>query len=214
MVAGRSAGALPAEDFARLEGVLLAAQRRGFLGPGPVSIHVERAIDLAAAVPVPPRRALDLGSGAGVPGLPLALLWPRSTWFLLDGSTTRAALLEGTVEQLRVGGRVKVLACRAEEAGRGELRGSLDLVVARSFAGPAVTAECASPFLKVGGLLVVAEPPGGDRTRWDPDGLARLGLELGETGAGPTSHQTLRQVTPCPERYPRRVGVPAKRPLF
>lgn len=190
------------------------AQHLGFLGPGPITTHIERAVDLAAAFDVPREQALDLGSGAGVPGLPLALLWADTRWVLLDGSVTRASFLERAVNELQIGERVAVLGSRAEETARGELRGSFDLVVARSFAGPAVTAECGSPFLKVGGLLVVAEPPGGDPGRWDPAGLAKLGLELGMARSRPTAFQALVQVSPCPERYPRRVGVPAKRPLF
>ena len=190
------------------------AQNFGFLGPGAITTHIDRAIDLAAALDVPPQQALDLGSGAGVPGLPLALLWAETRWVLLDGSATRASFLERAVTELQIGERVSVLGSRAEEAARGELRGAFDLVVARSFAGPAVTAECGSPFLKVGGLLVVAEPPGGDPGRWDRSGLAELGLEPGMARTRPTAFQTLVQVSPCPERYPRRVGVPAKRPLF
>lgn len=190
------------------------AQRLGFLGPGPITTHIERAIDLAAALDVPPQQALDLGSGAGVPGLPLALLWAETRWVLLDGSVTRASFLARSVTELQIGERVAVVESRAEEAARGGLRGAFDLVVARSFGGPAVTAECGSPFLKVGGLLVVAEPPGGDPGRWDSPGLAELGLEPGVARTRPTAFQSLVQVSPCPDRYPRRVGVPAKRPLF
>ena len=86
--------------------------------------------------------------------------------------------------------------------------------MARSFAGPAVTAECGSPFLRVGGRLIVAEPPGCTPERWDPSALAELGLRLEGASTGPTSYQSLVQVALCPQRYPRRVGIPAKRPLF
>ena len=149
-----------------------------------------------------------------MPGLPLAALWRGSEWVLLDGSIRRCAFLEEAVSDLTLEGRVRVVCSRAEEAGRSELRGGFDLAVARSFAPPAVTAECGSPFLELGGLLVVAEPPGGSPQRWDPDGVAQLGMELGAVSASPTAYQVLRQVRPCPSRYPRRVGIPAKRPLF
>lgn len=184
------------------------------MGPGAVEQHVDRALDLAVAVPRPPGRALDLGSGGGVPGLPLAMLWSESAWLLLDGSTRRCSFLEEAVSELELGDRATVLAERAEVAGRTELRATFDLVVARSFAAPAVTAECGSPFIKAGGRLLVAEPPGGDPERWNQAALAELGLELVAGAAGPTSHQSLIQVSLCPERYPRRVGIPAKRPLF
>jgi 16S rRNA (guanine527-N7)-methyltransferase len=142
------------------------------------------------------------------------MLWPESEWLLLDGSVKRCSFLEDALVQLELGGRATVLAERAEVAGRTALRATFDLVVARSFAAPAVTAECGSPFLRAGGRLLVAEPPGGDPERWDQVALAELGLELVAGPAGPTSHQSLIQASLCPERYPRRVGVPAKRPLF
>ncbi len=92
------------------------------------------------------------------------------------------------------------------------LRGQFDLVVARSFGKPAVTAECAAGFLHVGGFLVVSEPPDvTDETRWEPEGLAELGLEDSGQQVG---CQVMRAVSLCPERFPRRVGIPAKRPLF
>jgi 16S rRNA (guanine527-N7)-methyltransferase len=192
----------------------VAAQRRGFIGPGPIDPHIERAFDLAGAFECAPATALDLGSGGGLPGLPLATVWPATRWILLDGSRTRAEFLRHAVAELGLANRVEVVGERAEVAGRSGLRGKFDCVVARSFAGPASTAECGSPFLRVGGRLVVAEPPGGDPERWDAQGLALLGLEVGERGSGRTAYQVLRQATPCPDRFPRRVGVPTKRPLF
>ncbi len=169
---------------------------------------------MAAGLEVTPATVLDLGSGGGLPGLPLAMVWPASHWVLLDGSQTRAEFLQHAVTTLGLTDRVLVVGERAEVAGRGELRGTFDCVVARSFAGPAPTAECGAPFLRVGGSLVVAEPPGGEPQRWDPQGLALLGLQIGLRVVGRTAYQVLRQDTPCPDRFPRRVGVPTKRPLF
>ena len=194
--------------------VLLDAQGRGFIGPGPIEPHVTRALQMVSGLPVPPGRALDLGSGGGLPGLPLILAWPDSCWILLEGGTTRASFLAEAVERLGIQDRVSVLAERAEEAGRGNLRGSMDLVVARSFGPPGVTAECGAPFLRVGGILLVAEPPGGTPRRWDLEGLHKLGLKLGLSISQPTAVQHLELEQLCPPAYPRRVGIPAKRPLF
>jgi 16S rRNA (guanine527-N7)-methyltransferase len=66
----------------------------------------------------------------------------------------------------------------------------------------------------VGGRLVVAEPPEAAPDRWDADGLAQLGLTLGPRRDVPSAMQLLVQVRLCPDRFPRRTGVPAKRPLF
>ena len=215
--------------FGALLVVLEQARSLGFLGPGPVESHVERALDGLSLIPDSTARALDLGSGGGVPGLPLALARPELVWVLLDGSVKRAEFLGHAVEELGLAGRVEVRAARAEEAGREPgCRGGFDLVTARSFGPPAVTAECAAPFLRVGGTLVVAEPPGmsgpagavGARAlwaageRWPADGLGEFGLEPVEAVKEPSAFQLLRQVSTCPDRYPRRVGIPAKRPRF
>lgn len=161
-----------------------------------------------------PDLALDLGSGGGLPGLPLALAWPETRWVLIEGGSRRADFLREATETLDLGDRVIVVSQRAEEAGHGGLRGSVDCVVARSFGAPAVTAECAAAFLRVGGYLIVSEPPGGDPNRWEHAGLALLGMRPGRVGVGPTSFQVIDQVSPCPDRFPRRTGLPSKRPLF
>jgi 16S rRNA (guanine527-N7)-methyltransferase len=195
--------------------VLEQARDLGFLGPGPVEPHIEHALVFTAAVPEPPEQALDLGSGGGVPGLVLALHWQASRWTLLDAGQRRTAFLHSAVAELALTGRVEVLAGRAETAGRiPEQRGAYDLVVARSFGRPAVTAECAAPFLQVGGLLVVSEPPAPAADRWPKKPLAELGLEPAHPVEGPPHFQILKQRAPCPDQYPRRIGVPGKRPLW
>lgn len=201
--------------FGALLAVLERARELGFLGPGPLEPHVARALDALPLIPSGACRALDLGSGGGLPGLPLALACPRLEWVLLEGSVTRGRYLSTAVASLGMADRVEVVAARAEEAGRRPgMRAGFDLVVARSFGPPAVTAECGAPFLQVNGQLVVAEPPGGATGRWSEEGLGLLGMRLGEAVSEPSSFQVLVQDRLCPDRYPRRVGVPAKRPLF
>ncbi len=199
------------------------ARRLGLLGPGPVLPHLDHALGFGTAALGADMASsgwagagLDLGSGAGLPGLPLALVWPDSHWTLVDAGERRVEFLLGAVAALGVGDRVEVVEGRAEElAHDGRLRGGFDLVVARGFGPPAVTAECGAGFLAVGGQLVVSEPPGGRPDRWPATGLAPLGLELaGNVDTDGASYQVLRQGTPCPARYPRRTGIPTKRPLF
>lgn len=188
------------------------------LGPPPVSEHLAHAEGFLTAIADPTRvgRALDLGSGGGVPGLVLALAWPGTTWTLLEAGHRRCVFLEAAVAELDLGGRVIVVEDRAEVTGRDPAhRGQYDLVTARSFGAPPVTAECAAPFLAVGGKLLVSEPPTPQATRWPAAGLATLGLAA--TSEAPRTSpgvQVIRQVEPCPDRYPRRMGVPAKRPLW
>ncbi len=149
-----------------------------------------------------------------MPGLILALRWPSSLWALLDASIRRTEFLRQAVTTLGIEDRVEVVTTRAEEAGRDPARrGVADLVVARSFGPAAVTAECAAPLLRVGGELVVAEPPGGAPDRWPVAGLLELGLKADGRTVEPAL-QHLGQVSSCPDRYPRRTGIPEKRPLF
>jgi 16S rRNA (guanine527-N7)-methyltransferase len=134
---------------------------------------------------------------------------------LIDANARRAAFLREAVGALDLSHRVEVLGQRAEEAGRdSNHRGKADLVVARSFGPPAVTAECAAPFLCTDGFLIVAEPPGGPPGRWPAGPLALLGLVSDQHQNAPVALQRLRQAHPCPTRYPRRPGIPAKRPLY
>ncbi len=210
----RSSPDLSLEQFAHLTAVLEKAKHRGFLGPGPVGSHIEHALPILTLLSVDSREALDLGSGGGVPGLVLALARPAIHWTLLDGSVTRSSFLLHAVEDLDLSHRVKVTSLRAEDAARTALRGTFDTVTSRSFGAPAVTAECGSPFLAPGGRLIVAEPPDGASSRWPLEGLERLGMALGVRVTSPSTFQVLEQVVPCGNRYPRRTGIPAKRPLF
>jgi len=85
---------------------------------------------------------VDLGSGGGVPGLVLAAVWTGSTVYLIETMGRRAAFLSRSVGTLDLN-LVHVIPGRAEEAGRDPaLRGTFDLVTARGFGPPAVTAEC------------------------------------------------------------------------
>lgn len=198
-----------------LAALLHEARSLGFLGPRPVDDHLRHA---AAFARVPSVRAasfgVDLGSGGGIPGLVLACAFPASRWILLDANHRRTAFLRRAVSALELGDRVGVLTGRAENVAHDENhRSRYDLVVSRAFGPPAVVAECAAPFLTVEGHLVVSEPPE-ETARWSLDDLGTLGLAWDELYPGPPRLACMVQVEPCPRRFPRRVGVPSKRPLW
>lgn len=196
------------------EGLLEQLERSralGFLGPGPVEAHVAHSSAFVDALVGVEGRVVDLGSGGGVPGLVVALARPDLDVVLVDAMGKRCRFLETAVAAL--GLTASVVEGRAEVVGRGPLRGTARAVLARSFGPPAVTAECAAPLLSLGGVLVVSEPPVGP-ARWPSDGVAQLGLAIGRRTSGSPNLQLLELVEPCLERYPRRDGMPAKRPLF
>ena len=146
-----------------------------------------------------------------MPGLALAVAWPASRWVLLDANARRTAFLEVAIGELELSDRVSTVCDRAEVAARASAwRGEFDLVVARSFGSPAVTAECAVGFLRPRGLLVVSEPPM-EIDRWPQLPLTELGLvDQGRIGGV----RVLSLTSAVPDRFPRRVGIPTKRPLW
>jgi 16S rRNA (guanine527-N7)-methyltransferase len=191
---------------------LSRARTLGFLGPGPVEDHVHHTAGFLRALGGATGTVLDLGSGGGVPGLVIGVARPDLHMVLVDATAKRCRFLESAVADL--GLDAVVVEGRAESVAHGELRGSADAVVARSFGPPATTAECAAPLLQVGGVLVVSEPPEPLAERWPAEGVALVGLALEDSPATSPRVQILRQVRTCPARYPRRDGLPAKRPLF
>lgn len=171
--------------------------------------------------PGAPRRIADLGAGAGFPGVPMRLAEPALALTLVEAHGRRARFLEALVEALTLGD-ARVVAARAEDAGRDPaLREQFDVVVARALAPLAVLVEYALPLLRPGGVL--AAPKGSradDELRAAANAIAALGgiveapraLPL-PPGAPPQTVLLVRRSGPLDARYPRRAGVPAKRPL-
>jgi len=199
----------------------------GLLGGSDLDAQIEHAFGFVHAferfLGHPPLSVLDLGSGGGVPGLVLQEAWPDSEVVLLDASERRAEFLRLALARRPLAGRdeagsVVVVRGRAEEVARDvRYREHFEAVSSRSFGRPAVVAECGAPFLTTGGLLVVSEPPDTDeRSRWPEAGLAEVGLGPGEAVRvdGRFNYRVLPKRGSTPERYPRRDGTPAKRPLF
>lgn len=200
--------------------VLNRAREYGYLGPGPITTHLGHARGFGAAFMASfdarPESFCDLGTGGGVPGLVLAVLWPESKGLLVESMKRRAASLREAIGALGLGARIEVAEGRAEEfAHAPAFRERFELVTARSFAEPAVTAEIGSAFVAVGGTLIVSEPPDPDPRRWPTDGLAALGLaEATRITNASGTFAVIRKISPAPSDRPRGVGKPGKRPLW
>jgi 16S rRNA (guanine527-N7)-methyltransferase len=173
---------------------------------------------LEAVLGGPPSSVIDLGTGGGVPGLVLVSCWPNTHVVLMDASERRTLFLQETLDGWPGGSGAEVIRGRAEELGRlAGLRERCEAVTSRSFGIPALTAECGSSFLAPQGAMVVSEPPDGQpEDRWPDEGLVLVGLQPVGTSrvAGRFGYQVLRKVNKIDDRFPRRVGIPAKRPLF
>lgn len=164
------------------------------------------------------RQIADIGSGAGFPGLPLAIALPEASVHLVESTARKCEFLRAAVAATQAK-NVVVIEARAEEwAGVG---GGFDLVTARALAPLPVVAEYAAPLLRLGGALVAW------RGRPDEEAESRAAAAAAELGLKPdpprrvvpyraAQHRYLHlmsKVSPTPERFPRRPGMAVKRPL-
>lgn len=168
-----------------------------------------------------PATLVDLGSGAGFPGLPLAIAEPALRVALIESHGRRAQFLATVVDALGLA-NVQVVHARAEQAGHDPaLRGTFDVATARAVASLAVLVEYALPLLRPGGVLAA---PKGSRAVAELAEAAHAIAMLGghaepsvplalPPDAPPQQVLMVRRTGPLDARYPRRAGMPEKRPL-
>ena len=166
-------------------------------------------------------RLIDVGAGAGLPGLALKLAFPGVHLTLVDSVGKKTAFLRHLVETLALED-VEVITARAEELGqKPEQRQSFDLALARGLAKMPALLEYTLPFCKVGGKVVAWKHGGiAEEIASARDALRILGGRSWEAYSvevtGLTDNRILivtEKVRPTPDEYPRRTGVPAKQPL-
>jgi 16S rRNA (guanine527-N7)-methyltransferase len=191
-----------------------AVQRRHFLEPLALLVALEEMGPLADT-------AIDIGSGAGFPGLPIKIARPGLALTLLEAHRRRAAFLQRLIQRLGLK-NVAVINSRAEELAHDPAhREAYELALARAVAPLPVLIELALPFLKIGGLL--AAPKGSGARREAQQAVAALRtcgglleslhpLDILGAETAPTL-VVMRKTSSTPERFPRRPGIPAKRPL-
>ena len=164
--------------------------------------------------------AVDVGSGAGFPGIPLSIMLPRVRFTLIDALGKRVDFLRSVIDAL--GLNAVALHLRAEDAARRpELREAFDLATARAVAPMNVLCEYLLPFVRVGGRVLALKGPGlEDELARAGNAAALLGGEVErvvplEIPGRDWDHRAvwLRKRAPTPDRYPRRAGVAEKRPL-
>lgn len=167
-------------------------------------------------------RVADIGSGGGFPGLVLAAARPRAICTLVESVGKRAAFLELAARDLGLH-NVSVLALRAEQAGRDPAhRETYDLVVSRAVAPLPVLFEYCLPLARVGGHAIFHKGPGVMEELAESDrALETLAGRIATTrslslplGMGERVLVVVDKLAPTPARYPRRAGVPSKRPLL
>jgi 16S rRNA (guanine527-N7)-methyltransferase len=161
---------------------------------------------LAAAHLLEGGPVVDVGSGGGSPGIPLAAARPELHFDLLESVRKKCDFLGRWVEQFA---NVSVVCARAEDHARGAGRDAYGTAVARALAPPPVAAEWCLPLLRPGGRAVLFVGPSAD-----PDAVVKAAREIaGELEESPAGFLLLRKAGPTPDRFPRRPGVARKRPL-
>lgn len=166
-----------------------------------------------------PGRVVDVGSGGGFPGMVFAVLLPSVEVHLVEPLQKRARLLRDVAGELELA-NVVVHPLRAEEAGRGQLRDSGDVVTARAVAELRELLEYTAPLARAGGILAL---PKGSGAEQEVEAAAEAAAKLHCAFTGlermrPVVSETLSVVFyekrgATSEEYPRRAGLPGKRPL-
>jgi 16S rRNA (guanine527-N7)-methyltransferase len=183
--------------------------------------HFLDSLSLLMAYDVPKARLLDIGAGAGFPGLPLKIVRPQWHIVLLEATGKKVSFLQHVIETLQLEdvmaahGRVEELAHKAG------YRASFDVVTARAVASLSTLLEYAAPFCRVGGQIIF--PKKGDLTEELAQGKraalqvgARFKADIPITLPGLEDDRRLlvwEQVRECSKQYPRSGSVIAKKPL-
>lgn len=224
---GLSLGPGEGERLARFENLLLAANRefnltrivdhndvlvKHFLD----SLTCLKAVEMAEGA-----RLADVGSGGGFPGIPLAIHRPDLRVTLIEASQKKAAFLERAARELGLD-RVEVLSCRGEDAARDpRRREAYDLATARAVGHLATLVEVCLPLVRVGGSFVAMKGP-----EWEGEAaeageaITAIGGRLVRTvqvelpgSGGSRSLVVVGKERATPQKYPRKAGIPQKRPL-
>lgn len=176
---------------------------------------------LLAMQGTPMQRVIDVGSGAGFPGLPLKIVHPEIGISLVESVQKKAAFLEHVVQALELED-VEVLPARAEQVGRmAEHREGYDWALARAVAPLPVLVEYLLPLVKVGGKALAQKGKDAEgQVEMAKTAIELLGGELQEIvpvdlpgGYERRYLVVIRKIAETPEKYPRREGIPKKRPL-
>jgi 16S rRNA (guanine527-N7)-methyltransferase len=164
---------------------------------------------------------LDVGTGAGIPGLPLKIVLPEIKLVLLEATAKKAAFLHHIIDKLGLE-EVEVLVGRAEEvAHRAQYRERFETVLSRGVAPLPALVELTLPFCTLGGCCI-AQKKGDIEAEMAraSAGITLLGGRLREVKAVELAEfadarwlVVIDKRAPTPDRYPRRPGIPAKRPL-
>lgn len=179
-------------------------------------LHLLDSLTVLAAADLKGKALIDVGCGAGFPGVPLAIACPEARITLLDSLGKRMKWLEEILPQLGV--TAECVTARAEEA-VADRRESYDFATSRAVARLNILLELTAPYVKVGGAVLAMKGAAAREELAECAGaIKKLGLKLEQVKEFPidgTSHAVivLRKIAPTPSQYPRRYAKIKQAPL-
>lgn len=217
-----------ADQFARYHAMLVEANAQFNLTRVPDELreavdrnYLDCIAPLAHDFPAGVRSIIDVGSGAGFPGIPLAIMLPDVHVVLVDALDKRVKFLRSVIDALHL--NAEAIHARAEDAARrADLREQFDIATARAVAAANLLAEYLLPFVRVGGSMMALKGPSLDEE------LAEAAYALEVLGGRAVRTETLQipgrdwshrvayieKIAPTPDKYPRKPGMPEKKPLI
>ena len=182
--------------------------------------HIEDSLAVLKFVSLEGKRVIDIGSGAGFPALVLAIYCPDTEFTLVESDLKKSSFLQSSCDYLGLK-NVQIVRARAEELGRDPLyRGQFDCSSSRAVAAMNIMLEYGIPLLKTGGQLLLWK---GKNVHSEVEeaqkALQILKSEVEEIccynllGSKDRAIVVVKKEDETPQQYPRRVGIPAKRPL-
>ena len=183
--------------------------------------HFADSLSICKVLPSNVNTVCDLGTGAGFPGIPMAIVYPNLQFTLIDSLNKRIKFLQEVVDTLGLK-NVTLIHSRAEEAGRNKLyREHFDLVVSRAVANIATLSEYCLPLVKINGYFISFKSGDiKDEIELSGSAITKLGgkmnnpsyFNLPDTDIS-RSFIIIDKVKNTPKAYPRKAGTPSKEPL-
>ncbi len=183
--------------------------------------YIEEVFNKATDIHTKQISLIDIGTGAGFPGIPLKIALPNLDVTLLDSLNKRISFLDAVISQASLAG-IKAVHSRAEEGARNPVfREKFDIAIARAVANMTVLCEYCLPFVKIGGIFIAMKASADDELEQAKSAIQLLGgkIESNNHFLLPDSDINrsvivIRKIAKTPVAYPRKAGKPEKEPLL
>lgn len=181
--------------------------------------HFLDSLSVVDSIPKDAKSLVDIGSGAGFPGIPIKIVRPDLKVTLLETAAKKVAAMQSIISTLGLSG-IEAIQARAEDAGRDpKFREHFDVATARAVAALPVLVEYALPLIRPGGILIAQKTAGQKEIEDAENAIRILGGKLKEVlhvklpSLADRQLVVIEKISITPPEYPRRAGLPTKKPL-